>query len=139
MSLIVGGAVGVVLVFLSAMHLYWLVGGRRGLSVAVPEVGGAPAFRPGPGLTIAVAALLLAAAGLVTLCAGLWTLPVPGWVPRVGTWGVAAVLAARAIGDFRLVGFFKRVRGTEFARRDSRFYSPLCAALAVGCSIVAAI
>ncbi len=138
MGVILGGAVGLVLAFLAAMHLYWLARGSRDLGAVVPEVDGKPAFRPGPGSTLAVAALLLAAAALVTLCAGIWTLPVPGWLPRIGTWGVAAVLAARAVGDFRLVGFFKRVRGTEFARRDSRLYTPLCAALAIGCSLVAA-
>jgi peptidyl-prolyl cis-trans isomerase A (cyclophilin A) len=139
MVFIMGAAVGLVLVFLAAMHLYWLAGGRRGIGAAVPEVDGEAAFEPGPGATIAVAALLLGAAGLVTLCAGLWTLPVPDWLPRIGTWTVAAVMAARAIGDFRLVGLFKRVRGTEFARRDSRLYTPLCAALAAGCAVVAAL
>jgi hypothetical protein len=59
-------------------------------------------------------------------------------MPRVGTFGVGAVLAARAVGDFRLVGLFKRVRGTRFARYDSLVYTPLCLALAAGCFAVAA-
>jgi hypothetical protein len=33
------------------------------------------------------------------------------------------------VGDLRLVGFFKRVRDTRFARRDTLFYSPLSLAL----------
>jgi hypothetical protein len=32
---------------------------------------------------------------------------------------------ARAIRDFHLVGFFKRVRGTRFARLDIVVYQPL--------------
>ena len=139
MRIVVGAAVGVVLVLLAAIHLYWVAGGRWGRSGAVPEVDGVSVFEPGPGPNIAVAALLLLAAALVTCCAGLWTLPVgPGWLARLGTWGVAAVMAARAVGDFRLFGLFKRVRGTEFARRDSRLYTPLCVALAAGCALVAA-
>jgi catechol 2,3-dioxygenase-like lactoylglutathione lyase family enzyme len=39
------------------------------------------------------------------------------------------VFLLRAVGDFRLVGFFKRVRGTPFARWDTRLFSPLCVAL----------
>ncbi|HKE13653.1 MAG TPA: DUF3995 domain-containing protein [Kofleriaceae bacterium] len=139
MRIVVGAAVGLVLALLAAIHLYWVAGGQWGRSAAVPEVDGRAAFEPGPGPTIAVAALLLLAAALVTCCAELWTLPmVPGWLPRLGTWGVAAVLAARAVGDFRLFGLFKRVRGTEFARRDSRLFTPLCVALAAGCALVAA-
>jgi uncharacterized protein DUF3995 len=48
---------------------------------------------------------------------------------RWGTWTVAAVSLARAIGDLRLFGFAKRVRGTRFACWDTRLYSPLSAAL----------
>lgn len=50
---------------------------------------------------------------------------------------LALGLAARAIGEFRHVGFFKRVRGTRFARLDTIFCSPLCLALAVGVALVA--
>ena len=44
---------------------------------------------------------------------------------RVGTLVVAAAFLLRAIGDFRLVGFFKRVRNTRFAAWDTRLFSPL--------------
>ena len=42
------------------------------------------------------------------------------------------MFAARAIGERRYVGFFKRVRTTEFAWWDTRVYSPLCAGISVG-------
>lgn len=38
----------------------------------------------------------------------------------------------RAVGDFRLVGLFKTVRGTAFAHWDSVLYSPI--ALGLGLS-----
>jgi len=44
---------------------------------------------------------------------------------------------ARGVGDFRLVGLSKRVRGTRFARYDSFVYTPLCLALAAGIVVVA--
>jgi hypothetical protein len=43
----------------------------------------------------------------------------------------------RAIGDFRLVGVFKRIRGTPFAWWDSRLFVPLCCFIALGTAVVA--
>jgi hypothetical protein len=40
------------------------------------------------------------------------------------------VFAVRAVGDFRYCGFFKRVKGTAFARKDTLIFSPLCTLLA---------
>jgi hypothetical protein len=44
---------------------------------------------------------------------------------------LGAVFVLRAIGERKLVGFFKRVRGTAFARWDTWLFSPLCLALGV--------
>ncbi|WP_205190355.1 DUF3995 domain-containing protein, partial [Burkholderia sp. LMG 13014] len=44
---------------------------------------------------------------------------------------LALIFAVRAVGDFRYVGFFKRIRGSRFARMDTLYYSPLCAALSL--------
>ncbi|HZN91287.1 MAG TPA: DUF3995 domain-containing protein [Myxococcales bacterium] len=124
-----------VLFLLSSLHVYWALGGRRGLAVAVPqrEPGGPPAFIPGAPITFAVAAGL-ALGGVVALGLGRCLQPqyVPdSWLRVLGAAGAVA-FGARALGDFRLVGFFKKVRGTPFARWDSALYSPLCALLAAG-------
>lgn len=47
--------------------------------------------------------------------------------------------SVRAVGDFRSVGVFKRVRGTAFARWDSRLYVLLCLAIAAACAVLAAV
>ena len=44
---------------------------------------------------------------------------------------------ARAIGDSELVGFFKEVRDSKFARLDTLFYSPLCVVLGAGLLVLA--
>ena len=49
------------------------------------------------------------------------------WPARI----VTGLFFLRAIGEFRYVGFFKRVRDTAFAKADTRFYSPLCVFIAV--------
>jgi len=56
---------------------------------------------------------------------------------EIAVWLIAAVFALRAIGDFRYVGFFKRIRDTRFARLDTLAYSPLCAVLGVLSGIAA--
>ncbi|MDF0673312.1 MAG: DUF3995 domain-containing protein [Nitrospira sp.] len=49
---------------------------------------------------------------------------------------LALVLLLRAIGDFRLVGFWNRIRDTCFARLDTALYSPLCLALAIRSAVI---
>jgi hypothetical protein len=136
---LVAVVVAFVLCSLAALHLYWAAGGRWGARAAVPERAGAPLFEPSVAACIGVAALLFCAAALVCAKASGWSPSwLPGWWSTVGTGGVAIVLVGRAIGDFRWVGFFKRIRDTRFARLDTAFYSPLCLALGVGAALVAA-
>jgi hypothetical protein len=131
---------GLLFVMLAILHLYWAVGGRRGLPGAVPTVGDRPVFEPGPWFAIAVAAVLVVAAMVVAQRGGLLRLGLPAWFSHLGTWVLAFAFAVRAVGEFRYVGFFKRVRNTPFARRDSLVYSPLCvviSALAAGLATLA--
>ena len=134
-----GVATAAVLVALAGLHLYWAAGGRWKVSAAVPEVGGARLFSPGPLACAAVGAALLCAAFFVSCAARLWLGDgVPHAVSRMGTAAVAIVFMARAVGDLRYVGFFKRVRGTRFASLDTRIYSPLCLALGAASAVIAA-
>jgi hypothetical protein len=127
-------ALAAVFVALSALHVYWALGGTWAGAAAVPEVNGRPAFRPGPGATLVVAALLALAALVVLARAGAIPAPgVPAWLVAFAAWVLTLVLAARVVGNLRTFGLFKRVRGTRFARLDSLVYTPLCAALALGC------
>jgi hypothetical protein len=126
-----------VFVVLGLIHLYWAAGGRIGHSAAIPQVGNKPSFQPGAIATIAVAFALFGAACVVALRSGVLPDPALAFLAMIGCWALAAILALRAIGDFRLVGFFKRVTGTRFARADSLFYSPLCAVLAALVAVVA--
>jgi len=132
-------AVGVTLVLLSlaAVHVYWAARGV-GTTAGIPSrADGTPVFRPGRVATLGVAVALGLAALLVMGRAQLLDFGLPPLLLRVGTWGVAVAFAARTIGEFRYVGVFKRVRGTPFARWDSRLFTPLCAAIAIATVVVA--
>ncbi len=123
--------------FLALVHVYWALGGRFAKVAAIPELRGAPSFVPGRMATLLVACGLLGCTALVGAAAGLIDVPVQAIVVRWGCFGLASLLLLRAIGDFRLVGFFKTVRGSRFAWLDSALYSPLCLTLAAGVSVVA--
>ena len=134
----VAAAVVGVLGALATVHVYWAMGGRAGSEGVVPEVNGRKTINPGPGATLGVAALLaLAALNVALRSRWVEVAFVPDALVRVGVWTLAVVFALRAVGDFRTVGFFKKVRATRFAALDTRVFSPLCAALSIGCAVVA--
>ena len=56
---------------------------------------------------------------------------IPRWIFRWATLGISVLFFLRAIGEFKLVGFFKQVRDTPFAFWDTWLFSPLCLLIAV--------
>lgn len=126
-----------IFVALSLWHVRMALGSPPGESGAVPSVDSKPLFVPSRASTLLVAVVLLAFAGLVAAASGLLQSGVP---PALLTWACHALalgLLARAVGDFRYVGLFKRVRDSRFARLDTWAYSPLCLILAGGVAWVA--
>ena len=109
----------------------------KGESGAVPTVEGKPLFVPSRKSTVAVGVVLLLFAGLVAATAGFASVGLPAvglvWL----SYALAIGLLARAGGEFKYLGLFKRVRGSRFAKLDSLVYSPLCLLLAIGVALVA--
>jgi hypothetical protein len=131
---VIGVLAAAVFAALAGLHVYWALGGTSGTVAVVPTVEGRATLSPSAFETWVVAFLLaLSAFLLVGAVAGLE----PTWVFRLGCAGLGVVMLARAIGDFRTVGFFKRVRDTEFARNDTRFFAPLCLGLGIAAGLVA--
>jgi len=132
---VIAGSVAIlILLIVAAVHIYWAAGGKAGKGAAIPSANGRAVIRPSAFGTALVAVGLCAMAALVALRIGWLDLPaLPGnsVVVEIGTWLIAVVFALRAIGDFRYVGFFKRIRDGKFARLDTLVYSPLCAFLAL--------
>lgn len=128
----------VLLALAALVHAFWAFGGRLGLGSAIPTGrDGAPAFRPGRTATYLVALGLALVSGL--FASGLGLLPVnrPSWMPWLFAL-LALGFAARLMGDFRYVGLFKRVRGTDFARVDDALFGPLLFLFALGAALLAA-
>ena len=135
---VVAVTLAAVLSLIALLHLYW---SNRGVvpNVSVPShADGSPVIRPGRAASLAVALALVLAAVIVLGRAGLWDVGLPSVLLRLGTWAIAAVFAARTIGEFRYVGLFRRVRDTPFARWDTWLFTPLCVGLAVAAAAIAA-
>ena len=124
-------AVCSMLTLIAAVHFYWALGGSAWKAGAVPSKNGTPVLSPGPCSTALVGVVLLGMAMVVASTAGLVPAVLPNTVSRGASAILALIFAARAIGEFRYVGFFKRVRGSTFATHDTYLYSPLCLLLAI--------
>lgn len=137
MTELIGIVVAVVFLMLGLWHFYMASGSLPGESGAVPSADGKPVFVPSKPSTIAVGMVLCLLAGLVAATSG----AIPSALPKTAlkwlSFALAFGLLARAVGEFKYVGFFKKVRGSRFATIDTLFYSPLCLALAAGVAYIA--
>lgn len=126
------------MLFLSALHVYWALGGDWGSAVTIPTVAGRRTLNPSPLATYVVAFLLASAALVICGEARLFSTGPWAWFFHAGAWCIAGVFLLRTVGNFSTFGFFKRLTDTPFAYWDTRLYSPLCLALAVLAVAVAA-
>lgn len=133
---ILGILLAAVFALISSIHLYWAAGGRFGRGVAIPSVGGARAFNPSPLGTVLVAVAFLVAAFVVLGQINLLGGALPRWVFRWATLGIALIFLLRAIGEFKLVGFFKRASDSPFTYWDTHLFSPLCLLIAVAAFVL---
>jgi hypothetical protein len=137
MNTAVAIAVCAIFLVLALWHFRMAFAPAAGESGAVPSVDGKPLFVPSRRATVAVGIALLSFAALVAATAGWLPLALPRMVLVWLSYGLALGLLVRAIGEFKYLGFFKRVRGSRFATLDTLVYSPLCLLLAVGVALIA--
>lgn len=111
-----------IFVAISGIHFYWAFGGKLGVNAVIPEILGKSAFKPSFLATIIMAFAMVVAAWL-------------SWRPTIGNsdsiliygnLAVAIIFLIRAIGDFKYVGFTKKIKDSIFAKNDTNYYSPLC-------------
>ena len=132
MIALLAAAICTVLSILALWHVYWAFGGDIGKGAAIPELNGSPTIAPSQAGTLVVGVALFIAALLVVSVGGLVAIALPHDLLLWRARALACLFLLRAIGDFRFLGFFKRVRGTRFATMDTWVYTPLCLALSAG-------
>ncbi|MGG4219056.1 DUF3995 domain-containing protein [Paenibacillus jamilae] len=119
-------AVGGILFVLSGMHLYWVFGGQKGAKAAIPSTGTDLLFTPSKIGTSIVAVLLALAAWFVLELGEAVPFRFFHFFYSYGAGLLTCLFILRSIGDFKWVGFFKRKKGTVFAKWDTALHSPLC-------------
>ena len=129
MKLILGIVLFVIFFILSLFHFYWAFGGKWGIDKVLPLKPSSGQASIDPGLIVTlIVALGLLGFGVFYLLTGLDG-SLPDWM-TILCWGVPSIFLLRAVGDFRYVGFFKKITGTVFSKMDTRLFSPLCLLIA---------
>lgn len=117
---------------LSGIHFSWALGGSWGFEAAIPKTKeGTWVMKPKKADSAIVGTGLMLLGLFYLIKAGYITLDLPGWAVVTASWLIPSIFLLRAIGDFKYVGFYKKVLETDFAKNDSRFFSPLCAVIAL--------
>jgi Protein of unknown function (DUF3995) len=132
MSYIIVAVLSMVFLFLAGIHFYWGFGGTWGGDAVIPtNPAGDKMLHPGMRSCLVVFFAFIFATWLLWQYIG-W---LPFWIPaqwvQYGVVAMAVVFLLRATGDFKYVGFFKKIRSTKFARMDTKLFSPLCFLIAV--------
>jgi len=117
---------------LGLIHFYWLFGGKWGLEKVIPTKENQTSTLSIPKFATLIVALVLILFGLIYLVkSGLINLQIPNLVTKYGYWIIPSIFILRAIGDFKYVGFFKKIKDTEFAKADSKWFVPLCLTIGI--------
>ncbi len=127
MTLICAYLLASIFVMLSVFHFYWAMGGAFGFDDALPQHHSGKVIRyPSKLVTFIVGLLLLGVALFFLVEMSLIHINLPTWISKYLPPLIAFLFLIRAIGDFNYVGYFKKIRDTNFSRKDTRLYSPLC-------------
>ena len=114
------------LVFLTIaiIHLYWLLGGNKWLDKVLPtDVKGNRVLNPKKIETLIVTMVLCCFAFFYSLKLGFIYIELPELIMKYSGWIISSIFILRAIGDFKYVGFFKKIKQTEFGKLDTKYFS----------------
>lgn len=132
MILIICASVLIFIFFLIAfLHFYWAMGGRWAIDSVVPtNERGERVLKTGVVSCLVVAIGLLVFATYYLVRAKFIELPLPDIILNSFGWIISFIFLLRAIGDFRYVGFTKKITDTTFARLDTAYFAKLCVLIA---------
>jgi hypothetical protein len=121
-----------ILICLGIIHFNWVIGGKYGFSESLPtKENGERVLNPKK-IDSAIVGIGLIAFGLFyTLQLDLINYNLPEWTLKYVGWIIPAIFILRSIGEFKYIGFFKRIKQTDFGKLDTKFFSPLCLVIGV--------
>lgn len=116
-----------VFLFLACVHIYWGLGGKWGSVAAIhTKANNKKLMSPGLVSCFIVASGLLGFGIFVMIKAAIFRLDMADGLSRYGLWIISFIFLLRALGDFRYVGLFKKIKTTVFGRMDTKYFTPLC-------------
>jgi len=113
-------------------HFYWVFGGKVGLDKALPVKDGKLLLKPGKPLTFLVGVVLIFFA-YIAYALQFYDLTLHenrNFYLYSGIF-LSIIFILRAIGEFNVLGFSKKIKDTEFAKYDTKYFSPLCLLLGI--------
>lgn len=125
--MILGILLFIIFLSLSALHISWAFGKKWGFENSLPKNEAGDRILNPKKVDCAIVGIGLLLFGIFYLTkVDLIPFALPEQVVRIASWVIPFIFLFRAMGDFKYVGFFKKVTSTDFAKKDSAFYSPLC-------------
>ena len=117
---------------LAFIHFNWVFGGKWGFDKVIPsDIHGNKIFAPKTVESLAVGIVLLLMGVFYLTYSKKSTFKILNKFNNIALWIIPIIFLLRAIGDFKYVGFFKQIKGTEFANLDTMVFSPLCLFISV--------
>lgn len=121
-----------IFLFLSLVHFYWAFGGKWGTEGVYPTPDAqTPPKNPGIISTLIVAIVLFTFALFYLIKVSIISFELPFWIQKYGLWILTSIFAVRAIGDFKYLGFFKKIKNTKFGQNDTKYFAPLCLVISI--------
>ena len=122
----------IIFILLSLLHFYWAFGGVNWLHEVLPtSSNGLNRMNPGIAATLIVAFGLLLLSIVTAGNLGLFNRYLKRKYFSYGALLIAIIFFLRAIGDFKLFGFFKTIGRTRFGVNDTQIFTPLCVFIAL--------
>lgn len=117
---------------LGILHISWALGGKYGFENSLPtNEEGERVLNPKKIDSAMVGIGLLFFATFYLIKLGTIEMVLPNWATVSAGWIISSIFLLRAMGDFKYIGFFKKVKDTSFGELDSKIYSPLCLGIGI--------
>ena len=117
---------------LAFIHFNWVIGGTWGYDASLPSAeNGKRLFNPSKIATGIVGLGLLIFGVTYVAKSGFINLNQYEHILKYSRWIIITIFLLRAVGDFKYVGFFKKIKNTPFGKADTNIFSPLCLGIGV--------
>lgn len=121
-----------ILFFIGILHFYWAFGGKWAYEKVLPlKREGDRVINPNSYVTVLVGIVFIFFALIYVVEVRLIELKLPRIISDYGVKLLSLLFILRVTGDFKYIGFFKKIKNTTFAKNDTMLYTPLCLFLGI--------